>query len=149
MKKKTIWGSVMTMLSVIAVMVASYPAGVKVFHQGDATARVYSFFQQVPDSPIAMCLLFAALLSCVSLMLSVAFLVRHRLGWLKSIIGVSFASVTLAVIPIVARPDPMVLPNMGHPLAMGTVCVLAYLLHHAMKNKPDAEEPKGERLSLH
>lgn len=149
MKNKTIWGSMMTMLSVIAVMVASYPAAVKVFHQGDATAKVYSFFQQVPDSPIAMCLLFAALLSGVSLMLSVAFLVRHRLGWLKGIIGASFASVTLAALPIVARPDPMVLPNMGHPLSMATVCVLAYLLHHSMKKNPDAEEPKGERLSLH
>lgn len=147
MKNKTIWGTVMTMLSVFAVMLAYYPASVTVFHPGDAAAKGYSFFQEIPGAPIAMCLLFAGILSCIVLMLSVIFLVTKKSGWLKGIAWVSFVSLTLAVIPIVARLDPMVLPNVAHPLAMGTICLLAYLLHHSGKGNDSAEEPKGERLS--
>lgn len=147
MKNKTIWATVMTVLSAFAVMLAYYPASVTVFHPGDETAMRYSFFQEVPGAPIAMCLLFAGILSCVALMLSVIYLASKRSGWLKGVIWVSFISATLAVIPIVARLDPVVLPNIAHPVAMGTVSLLGYLLSRSTKTSDRDHEPKGERLS--
>ncbi len=147
MKKQTIWGVVFAMLSTLSLAVASNPTAVSVFAVSESTTKVYSFFQPVPDAPAAMCLLYAGIASGITLMLSVAYLFRGKKSWLKWIVGGSFVSMTLAVLPLVIKSEPIVLPNMLHPLTMGVVSMLSYFLLRS--DKTAAEEPEGERLSLH
>ncbi len=144
MKKRTVWATVMAALSILAVMVASSPVSVRVFRTQSGTMGVYSFFQFIEDAPAAMCLLYAGICSGITLMISVAYLIRKKTGWLKGILGFAFASATLAVLPLLIRSEPMVLPNMAHPLAMTCVCVVAILLLRSQRFASD--EPKGERL---
>ncbi len=147
MKKRTAWSVVLMVLCAVSLMVASNPTSVTVFRTGDTVAKHYSFFQQVVEAPVAMCLLYAAIFSGISLMLSVAFLIRKKNRWLKWIGGFSFLSMTLAVMPLVIRSETVVLPNMAHPLAMCTTSVIAYVLLRSTKDKED-EAPKGERLQV-
>ncbi len=148
MKKRTVWSVVLMVLCALSLMVASNPTAVTVFRTGDSVARRYSFFQPIAEAPIAICLLYAAISNGVALMISVVFLIRKKNRWLKWILGLSFASMTLAVMPLIIRSEPVVLPNMVHPLAMCATSVMAYVLLRTTKEAAD-ETPKGERLPVH
>lgn len=148
MKKRTVWSVVLMVLCILSLMVASNPTAVTVFRTGDTVAKHYSFFQRVVEVPIAICLPYSAISNGIALMLSVAYLIRKKNHWLKWIMGFSFASMTLAVLPLILRTEPVVLPNMVHPLAMCTTCVMAYVLSRTTKDKEE-DFPKGERLQSH
>lgn len=148
MKKRTIWSVVLMVLCAISLMVASNPTSVTVFHPGDSASRVYSFFQLMPEAPIGICLLYAAIANGIALMMSVVFMILKKNVWLKWIGGCSFVSMTLAVLPLIIKSDPVVLPNMAHPLAMCTTSVIAYVLLRTTKDKEDRAS-KGERLEIH
>ncbi len=148
MKKRTVWSVVMMMLCAVSLMVASNPVSVTVFRTGDTVAKHYSFFQQIAEAPVGVCLLIAAISNGVALMMSVVFLILKKNVWLKWVGGFSFVSMTLAVMPLIVRSEPVVLPNMAQPLAMCITSVIAYVLLRTTKDKED-HAPRGERLDLH
>ena len=133
-RRTQILGSVMLVVcSALAVLIATSPGSVTVFRPGDSATRTFSFFEQIPDVPAGVCLLFAGAGSCLSLLLSIAELILNRSGLRTGIMVTALASMTLAVLPLLAEKSAFVLPNMMHPLLMGVVCVGTYMLRKLYK----------------
>ena len=133
-RRTRILGSVMLVVcSALAVLIATSPGSVTVFRPGDSVTRVFSFFEEIPDVPVCVFLLYAGVCSCVSLGLSIAELILNRSVLRSGILASSLAAMTLAVLPLLAEKSVYVLPNMMHPLLMGVVCVGTYMLRKLYK----------------
>lgn len=133
MNKQKLWSVVLVVFSAMAVLITATPGSVTVFWPEEGVTRAYSFFEQIPGISAGICILLAAVCSCVGLMLSVADLFCHKEGVRTGMMVAALASMTLAVLPLVADRSVVVLPNMIHPLLMGSVCAGTYLLRKLKK----------------
>lgn len=76
--------------------------------------------------------------------LAVLYLVKRSDLFLKIMMPLSFLSATAAVVPVLARGEILVIPNMLVPILLMAVCLTTY----GMLKNPQRDEPKKERKRL-
>lgn len=146
MSKKNYWSIALVLLPLIAVVLAGMPNAVTVYEKtGTDAAVTCSFFTLIEDVSTGVCLPYAGIFGALCFGLAVIYLVRKNAGMLKWILGSAFVSVTLAVVPILAESEVVLLPNMLIPVLMGVEALLAF----GVMKSPAAQEkakPKEQRL---
>lgn len=151
MDKKKLMNACLVVLPLVAVLLAGMPTSVTVYYPDgegviDAQPVYCSFFTYIEDVPASICMPFSLICGALSFGCAAVYMVKKTAFWLKGIMGLSFVSMTLAVLPIIMRTETYIVPNMLVPILMGAVFLLAY----AMIKKPQEEEkPKAKRLGDH
>ena len=119
MNKKTLLKLLMILLAVIAEGMALAPNSVTVAYIQEQKNVYYSYFAVIPDAPIQMATPMAAILGAVAGGLAITYAVRSKRGLLRAIQVVSFLAMCFSACPILLQQDPMVRPNVLHPICMG------------------------------
>lgn len=143
MKKQTILKSLLILLPILAVGLATTTDSVLVFDTLSGVAEYYSYFDLVPVVNLQMLPPLAAMLSLVSGIIAVIYMAKKKEWCLKGILGTTFVSACLVAIPIVQQGEVRVVPNVGLPIFMIIDCLVAYYI---LKHPDKAEEKKAPRL---
>ncbi len=146
MKPRIIKNIVLLLLPLVACGIAATPGSVTVVKNG--TTQMLSYMQLVQESPVGWCAPLAAILNYAVFALAVLHVVAKKGGFLKGVFGCSFASMTLAVIPVLARGELMIIPNVFFALVIGAECLLSYFMKRETKNTK-ANAAQGPRLDIH
>jgi len=142
MKKQTLVKSLLILLPVLAVGLATTGDSVIVFDSVTGVTEYYSYFDLAPLERLQMLPPLAGMLSFVSGILAAVWLVTKK-GWsLKGIFGTSFAAATVAGIPVMLQGAVRMVPNVGLPIFMIVQCLLAY---HYIKHPEKAQEKETPR----
>lgn len=139
MKKNVLMNVFLILLPAMAVLLATTSDSVTVVDSLTKTTETYSYFDLIPDLSTQMCMPLAALLAVAATVLAVLHVATAKPWCVQGLYWVAFLSATAAVIPILARGETMVLPNVGLPILMLIDCLLAGIL----KKKP--EDKKAEK----
>lgn len=153
MKKKTALNLALILLIAASVCIAATPNAVAYFYPDgegvvDALPVYGPFFALNEDVSTGICLPAAGLASCVAFLLAVAYAVSKKPYWLKGVAAVSFAAMFLATLPFMVGTEIKVLPNVGHPIAAGVACLIAYGMLKQKNPEPD-QSGAGPRLDRH
>lgn len=143
MKKQKIMKLFLILLPILAVGLATTGDSVMVFDPQTGSTDYYSYFTPLEVGSFQMITPLAAVLSLVSGILAAVYMVFKKNGLLKGIVGVSFCSATLAVLPILMPAEVKIMPNVGLPIFMMAQLFLAYIL---LKEPQVQEEKKAPRL---
>lgn len=141
MKKQTLLKSLLILLPILAVGLATTPDSVIVFDSVSGAVEYYSYFEPIPVTNLQMLPSLAAMLSLVSGILAAIWMVKKKAWCLKGIVGVAMASACAAVIPTVQQATFKAVPNVGLPIFMIINCLVAY---HFLKH-PEKKEEKKKR----
>lgn len=145
MRKQTILKSFLILLPVLAVGLATTADSVLTFDSVSGITDYYSYFDILPYAEFQLLPPLAAMLSGLSGILAVIYLIFKNKGTLKASSIVALISAALAVLPIIRTGDVRVIPNVGVPIFMICQYVLAYYL---AKNADKLEkEQNAPRLS--
>ena len=147
MNKRAIAKSLLILLPVLAVGLATTVDSVTVFDTVSGTTQYYSYFDPVPVGNLKMLPALAALLSALSGILAAVYLAKKNQPVLKTAGYAAFASAAVAAIPMLIRGDVLVVPNVALPIFMmlqfGVACGLE-------KAGPEKKVPeKAPRLKKH
>ena len=134
MKKQTLVRSLLILLPVLAVGLATTVDSVMVYDSVAGTTVYYSYFDPIPGSDLQMLPPLAATLAVISGILAAIFLGKKRTGVLKASGIVAFASAAAASIPMMIRGETLVIPNVGL-----IVLMLAHFLVARYVEKQPAE----------
>ncbi len=118
MKKKIILKSLLVLLPVLAVGLATTVNSVTVFDTVSGTAEYYSYFDLVPVENLQLLPPLAAVLSLVSGILAAIFLGKKKEGFLKASGYAAFAAAAAAALPVALRGEVLVVPNVALPIFM-------------------------------
>ena len=139
MKKKALVKSLLILLPVLAVGLATTMDSVIVFDAAAGITSYYSYFDLIPVTSLQNLPPLAGLLCAVCGIYAVVYLVRKKTWSLKAVVITSLAAATAAVIPVMIQGDVKVVPNVGLPIIM----TVEYLVScHFLKNPEKAEEAK-------
>ena len=127
MRKDKFMKITMVFLPFAAMMLSGGPTAVTVFDSGRQVTTSGSFFTPIDGAPLGFCLLLSALFCGLCLTFSVARLIREKVWMRKAVMAVSFAAMTLAVVPLLIRESIIVLPNMLFPILMGVETLMSYV----------------------
>ena len=142
MKKQTLIKSLLILLPILAVGLATTQDSVIVFDTVTGVTEYYSYFDLAPVSDLQTLPPLAAMLSFLSGIFAAIWLVTKK-GWsLKGIFGTSFAAATVAGIPVMIRSAVQMVPNVALPIFMIVQCLIAY---HYIKHPVKTEEKKAPR----
>ena len=129
--KKIKWLPVLLVVfAVIAVYVASMPAGVAVYDLAQSKEPFYcTYFNLLEDVSFSFTLPLAAMGACMTLMTAGIYVVVKKSNMLSFIKLVSLITSILAVVPVLVK-DPVILlvPNMLLPIVMIGEYVVAYYM---------------------
>ena len=139
MKKKALLKSLLILLPILAVGLATTKDSVIAFDAAAGITEYYSYFDLIPGSDLQMLPPVAALLSAVCGICAAIYMARKKESMLKNMVGASFAAATVAVIPVLVQSRLKVVPNVGLPILMIVECLVAY---HFLKNSEKPEEKK-------
>ncbi len=128
MKKKIILKSLLILLPVLAVGLATTVNSVTVFDTAAGTTQVYSYFDLIPVENMQMLPPLAAVLSLVSGILAAIFLGKKKEGFLKASSYVAFAAAAAAALPVALRGEVLVVPHVGLPIFMLMQYAAAYFV---------------------
>ena len=145
MKKKVFVQSLLILLPVLSVGLATTQDSVTVFDTVSGLTQYYSYFDLVPVSNLQMLPPLAALCSAVSGILAAVYLVKKNPGFLKTSGYAAIASASVAAIPTVMREAVLVIPNVGLPIFM----VIHFFCCSTLPKLVAAEKPekaKSKRL---
>ena len=118
MKKQTLIRSLLILLPVLAVGLATTTDSVTVFDTVTGTTEYYSYFDPASAANLQMLLPLAATMCLVSGILAAVYLGKKSMRCLKISGYVAFAAAAVASIPIMLRGEVLVIPNMGVPVFM-------------------------------
>ena len=139
MKKKALVKSLLILLPVLAVGLATTMDSVIVFDAAAGITSYYSYFDLIPVTSLQNLPPLAGLLCAVCGICAVVYLVRKKTWSLKAVVITSLAAATAAVIPVMIQGDVKVVPNVGLPIIM----TVEYLVScYFLKNPEKAEETK-------
>lgn len=138
MKKETLLKILLILLPILAVGLATTTDSVLVYDTLTGTTEHYSYFSLLPVGSFRMITPLAAIFSAVAGLLGGAYAATKKEGLLKGIVGVSFASATLAALPIMLSAEVKILPNVGLPIFMVAQLFVAYYI----LKQPRAEEAR-------
>ena len=144
MDKKNWMNYIFAGLPMIAVVLAGMGNSVTIYPPAATEAVYCSYFTLVEDIPGAICLPLAAFGAGVTFGLAVLYLVKRSALFLKIMMPLSFLSATAAVVPVLARGEILVIPNMLVPILLMAVCLTTY----GMLKNPQRDEPKKEGKRL-
>ena len=145
MKKRVFVQSLLILLPVLSVGLATTQDSVTVFDTVSGLTQYYSYFDLVPVSNLQMLPPLAALCSAVSGILAAVYLVKKNPGFLKASGSAAIASASVASILTVMREAVLVIPNVGLPIFM----VIHFFCCSTLPKLVAAEKPekaKNKRL---
>lgn len=140
MKKQTILKSILLLLPILAVGLATTTDSVMVFDSVSGTMEYYSYFDPLPYGALQMITPLAAVLSGISGILAAVYLGKKSQKCLKGVSIVSMAAAIVAVVPILLSGDVKIVPNVGLPIFMLAEYCFAY--YHQKKNEPKENQEK-------
>lgn len=145
MNQKTITKLLLVILPLVAVVLAGMANAVTVCTVSETETLVTycSFFTYVEDVQAAICMPFAGICGAIVFGMAVLYLVKPADLWLTGITVTAFASLSLAVLPIVFRAQTYMVPNMWVPILMGVESMTAY----GILKTPMPEEEKKSRAT--
>lgn len=146
MKQQTMKKIALLVLPLAACTIAATPGSVMVMRDG--TAQAVSYMQIVQESAVGWCAPMAAIINYAVFAMAVLYALAKKNGFLKAVFGCAFASMTLAVLPVLARTEPMIVPNVFFALVLLAECVLAGLMLQNSKTGK-MTQPAGPRLDVH
>ena len=142
MKKQTLVKSLLILLPILAVGLATTRDSVIVFDTATGVTEYYSYFDLAPLEKLQMLPPLAAMLSFASGICAAVWLATKKDWSLKGIFGTSFAAATAAGIPVMIQETVRMVPNVGLPIFMIIQCLIAY---HYIKHPAEAEDKKAPR----
>ena len=145
--KKKLTKILLFMMPFMALVLATTNNSVQLIDMTTGEKVVGSYFSLLSESPAAVCPALAAFCSILSCIAAVIFLFKKKSGFLAAAAWISFAGACLAVIPVAARGETLLLPNVIFPILM-----LGHFILCAFSRKMDfekKEEPQGRRLERH
>lgn len=144
MKKKVLFKSLLIVLPILAVGLATTTNSVTVFNTLTGETQYYSYFDVLPVTNLQMITPLTALLAALSGILAAVYMATKRHVLLKVVSYASLASAAVAAIPMLVREEFLVLPNVGLPIFMMVEYFVAYFL-----SKEDPEKLiKGKNVKL-
>jgi len=144
MKKRTILKSLLILLPVLAVGLATAMDSVLVFDTVSGETQYYSYFDLIPVTNLQMVPPLAALCSVLSGILAAIFLGKKKDSLRKASGYAALAALFLAAIPPVLQSQVKVLPNVGLPIFMAMQYGVAWYLG----KKPDVQETPAQKNRL-
>lgn len=145
MKKQTRWSILLLVLIVAAVAIEIYPGSVIVWDAEQV--QKYPYLYANPDVAAGICPALAALVSYITFALAIVYLISKKPGWVKAVGITAFLAALLAVIPIfLSGSERRMLPNVGVPLAMCGVCLIARYLAKQPAAEKTEKVGSGRRL---
>ena len=118
MKKKAFVKSLLILLPVLAVGLATTGDSVIVFDAAAGITTYYSYFDLIPVTSLQNLPPLAGLLSAVCCICAVVYLIKKKQWSLKGVVGTALAAATAAVIPVMVQGTVKVVPNVGLPVFM-------------------------------
>jgi hypothetical protein len=143
-KKKVLFKSLMIVLPILAVGLATTTNSVTVFNTITGETQYYSYFDVLPVTNLQMITPLTALLAALSGVLAAVYMATKRHVLLKVVSYAALASAAAAAIPMLAREEIIVLPNVGLPIFMMVEYCVAYYLG---KENPEKLK-KGKNVKL-
>ena len=128
MKKRVIFKSLLILLPVLAVGLATTQNSVTVFDTVTGQTQYYSYFDLVPVTNLQMMPPMAALCAALSGIFAAVYLGKQNPGMLKAAGYAAGASACLAAIPTVMREAVLVIPNVGLPVFMALQFICCSML---------------------
>lgn len=146
MKKLNYWNIALLALPLFAWIMEIMPGSVKVLPtDGSKWEAVCNYFTLTNPGLVGLCTPFAAIMTCVTFMFAVIYVVAKKKKWLTCTKVCSFLVLFVAPLPIIVKPEPMVIPNVVVPMAMGLECLICIYLGKKITVKKD-EPNEGRRL---
>ena len=145
--KKKIAKILLFMLPFMALLLATTGNSVQMVNIATGEKVLGSYFVMLNDTTAAMCPVLAATCSILSLIAALIFVFSKKTGFLKTSAWISFAGACLAVIPVVAKSEFLILPHVLFP-----VLLLAHFVLCAFSKKLGLEQkeaPAAPRLERH
>lgn len=136
MKKQMLIKSLLILLPVLAVGLATTVDSVTVFNTLSGTTEYYSYFEMVPVENLQMLPPLAAVLSLVSGVLAAIYLGKKNMRCLKAAGYAAFGAAVAACIPIAIRGEILVVPNVALPLFM----LIQYLVCYSVEKRAAEEK---------
>ena len=138
MKKRVFVQSLLILLPVLAVGLATTQNSVTVFDTVSGQTRYFSYFDILPVSNLQMITPLTALCSVASGILAAIYMAKKKPALLKASGYAAIASVCLVAIPTVMRETVMVIPNVGLPIFM----VIHFICCSMLPKLEAAEQPQ-------
>ncbi len=146
MKNQKYWNIALLVLPLFAWIMEIMPGSVQVLPtDGSQVEGTFNFFSLTNPGLVGLCTPFAAIMTCITFMFVVIYVVSKKKRWLSCTKVCSFLVLFAAPLPIVVRPEPMVIPNVVVPIAMGLECLICIYLAKKDEVKKD-ERNEGRRL---
>ena len=144
MKKRAILKSLLILLPILAVGLATTGDSVLVFDVHSGVTEYFSYFDLIPVTNLQMLPPLAAMLSLVAGIVGAVYLVKKKDWCLKVIFWTSLAAACAASVPTVTQGDIKVVPNVGLPLFM----VINWLVASYIQKHPEKKEEKKSARRL-
>ena len=140
MKKQMLLKSVLILLPVLAVGLATTADSVMVFDSVAGTTEYYSYFDLLPHGAFRLVTPLAAVLCLAAGILAAVYLGKKSQKCLKGLGIVSMAAAIVAVVPILLSGDVKIVPNVGLPIFMLAEYAFAY--YHQKKGDSEKSQEK-------
>lgn len=143
MKKQTLVKSLLILLPILAVGLATTMDSVVVYDSQAGVTEYFSFFAAEPMAQVQMLLPLAVMLGLASGICGAVYLVKKKDWSLKAIAWTSLIAAAAASVPTVTQGDVKVVANVGFPIFM----VINWLVaSYIQKNTEKKEEKKVKKL---
>ena len=147
MNKKTIMKILLFAVPFMAFVFATTNNSVQLVNTLTGETQYGSYFTMLGESAAAICPFLAALCSISAMVFSALYLFRKKKGFLKTTTWSGFAGACIAVIPVAARGEVLLLPNVIFPILM----MIHFFICAFSKNLKldEKDENHGPRLERH
>lgn len=143
MKKQIIMKSILILLPILAVGLATTADSVTVFDSATGKLEYFSYFDLLPYGALQLITPLAAGLSILTGILAAVYLGKKSQKCLKGVMILSMAAAIVAVVPILLPSDVKIVPNVGLPIFMLLEYAAAYY-----QQKQTEETKHQETLAL-
>ena len=140
--KKTLMKSLLFLLPVLAVGLATTGDSVVLFDPATGVTEYYSYFDLLPNENAQMVTPLAALLTVLTGILAAVYLGKKSPKCLKGVRNVAMVAAIVAVAPVLLPGDVKIVPNVGLPILMLMEYAVAYY-----QQKQTEDVKKQEKLS--
>ncbi len=145
MKKNVIVKSLLVLLPVLAVALATTVNSVTVFDTLSGTTEYYSYLDAVPVENLAMLPPLAAILSLASGILAAIYLGKKKVSFLTWAGYTAFAAAVAAGIPIAMRGEVLVIPHVALPVFMLLQYGVSWYVGRQEKEEAARQLPKRKK----
>ena len=146
MNKKVLLLTLLVVLPVLAVVLATTGDSVMLFDTVTRETQYFAYFDILPVAKLSMITVLAGLLAAACGIAAAVYMAKKKKSALKAAGYLALAAAALAAIPNVMRDQVLVIPNVLFPILLLLEYAVTYYLG---KEKPEEKEKKKhERLPL-